>query len=56
MIFQLEADLTLNRDGSVEEIAGTIPDVELPSAPLPQETTREELLRDEWIQRVLAEP
>ena len=55
MIFQLEADLTLNKDGSVEEIAGTKPDIEFPSGPLPQKATREELLRDKWIQRVVAE-
>lgn len=55
MIFQLEADLTLNKDGSVEEIAGTKPDVEFPSGPLPQKATVEELLRDNWIQRVMTE-
>ena len=55
MIFLLEADLMLNKDGSINEIAGTKPDVEFPSGPLPRKTTREELLRDKWIQRVMAE-
>ena len=55
MIFQLEADLMLNKDGSVNEIAGTKPDVELPSGPVPQKATMEELLGDKWIQRIMAE-
>jgi len=53
MIFQLEADLMLNKDGSVNEIAGTKPDVELPSCPMPQKATMEELLRDKWIRRIM---
>jgi hypothetical protein len=53
MIFVLEADLMLNRDGSVNEIEGTKPDIECPPGSLPEKATREELLRDGWIKRII---
>ena len=56
MIFMLEADLVLNRDGSVNEIVGTKPDIECPPGALPVKATREELLEDRWIKRIMGEP
>jgi hypothetical protein len=53
MIFMLEADLMLNRDGSVNEITGTKPDIELAPCNLPEKVTKEELLRDEWIRKII---
>jgi hypothetical protein len=55
MIFLLEADLMLNQDGSVNEIAGTKPDIELAPCELPEKVTKEELFRDEWIRRIIEE-
>ena len=54
MIFLLQTDLFLNPDGSINELVGTRPDVELPSCDLPQSVTREDLLKDEWIKKVMA--
>ncbi|MEJ2701284.1 MAG: S41 family peptidase [Sedimentisphaerales bacterium] len=56
MIFVLEADLMLNQDGSVNEIVGTRPDMELAPSPLPEKVTKEELLHDEWVRKIIAEP
>jgi len=56
MIFRLEADLGLNLDGSFNELVGTRPDIELPPADPPASITKEGLLKDEWIKRVIAEP
>ncbi len=56
MIFRLEVDLGLNPDGSFNEIVGTRPDIELPPADPPASITREDLLKDEWIKKVIAEP
>jgi len=55
MIFMLEADLMLNQDGSVNEIAGTRPDIELAPCNLPEKVTKEELLKDAWINKVIAD-
>ncbi len=49
----LEADILLNPDGSIDELVGTAPDVELPPAELPEVVTREALLEDPWIRAVL---
>ncbi len=54
MIFVLEADLMLNADGGVNEVEGTQPDVELPPCQLPDRTTKEALLQDEWVKRILS--
>ncbi len=56
MVFRMEADLGINPDGSFNEIVGTSPDVELPPARPPASFTKEGLLKDEWIQWVLADP
>ena len=56
MIFVLEVDLMLNRDGSVNEIVGTQPDIEVPPGPLPEKATRKHLLEDAWVKRIMAEP
>jgi hypothetical protein len=53
MVFVLEADLMLNQDGSINEIAGTKPDIELAPCSLPEKVTKEELLRDEWIRKII---
>jgi hypothetical protein len=55
MIFILEPDLVINPDGSVDELFGTAPDVVLPPAQLPTSFTREELLKDEWIKKVITD-
>ena len=55
MIFRLEADLDINPDGSFQELAGTKPDVELPPCDLPEKSTKEELLKDAWIRKVIEE-
>jgi hypothetical protein len=55
MIFRLEADLDINPDGSFQELVGTKPDVELPPCDLPEKTTKEELLKDAWVLKVIDE-
>jgi hypothetical protein len=53
MIFVLEADLLVNTDGTYNEISGTAPDIELPPCELPASVTKDELLRDEWIAKIV---
>jgi hypothetical protein len=53
MIFMLEADLLINTDGTYDEITGTAPDIELPPCELPASVTKDELLRDEWIRKII---
>jgi hypothetical protein len=53
MIFVLEADLLINTDGTYDEITGTAPDIELPPCELPASVTKDELLRDEWIRKII---
>lgn len=55
MIFMLEADLLINPDGSYNEITGTKPDIELPPGDLPKSVTKEELLKDKWIKKIMTE-
>lgn len=55
MIFRVETEITINPDGSVNEIVGTSPDLELPTADRPKSITKEELLKDEWIQYIINE-
>ena len=55
MIFMLEADLLINPDGSYDEISGTAPHIKLPPADLPESLTKEELLKDEWIKKIMTE-
>jgi len=55
MAFKVETDLVINPDGSINELFGTPPDIELPDADPPRSITREELLKDEWVRTVIDE-
>lgn len=55
MIFRVETEIVINPDGSVDELFGTPPDLELPVADPPKSITKEELLKDEWIKAVIGE-
>jgi hypothetical protein len=55
MALRVETELVLNPDGSVNELFGTPPDIELPVADPPQSITKEDLLKDEWIKWTLAD-
>lgn len=54
MAFRVETDLVINPDGSYSEISGTPPDISLPAADPPKSITKEDLLEDEWIKRVIS--
>jgi len=56
MIFRVETEIVINPDGSINELYGTPPDIKLPEADPPKSITKEGLLKDEWIKRVIAEP
>ena len=53
MILRVETEIVINPDGSINELFGTPPDIELPDADLPGSITKEELLKDEWIRTVI---
>lgn len=53
MEFRLEVDLLINPDGTYNEITGTPPDVRLPAADVPEDLTREAVLRDEWVRKII---
>lgn len=53
MIFRVETELVINPDGSFNELFGTAPDIKLKPADLPKSITKEELLRDEWIKKII---
>jgi hypothetical protein len=53
MVFRVETDLVINPDGSYNEISGTPPDIELPKAEPPASITKQDLLRDAWIQKIV---
>ncbi len=55
MIFRVETELVVNPDGSINELFGTPPDIELPDADPPKSITKEDLLEDEWIKWILAD-
>ena len=55
MAFKVETDLLVNLDGSINELFGTPPDIELPDADPPRSITKEELLKDEWVRTVIDE-
>lgn len=55
MVFRVETDLLINQDGSINELFGTPPDIELPDAWPPRSITKEDLLKDEWIRTVIDE-
>ncbi|MHC4434512.1 MAG: hypothetical protein ACYTBS_21960, partial [Planctomycetota bacterium] len=52
MIFRTETEIVINPDGSINELFGTPPDIELPDAGPPDSLTKEELLKDEWVRTV----
>jgi C-terminal processing protease CtpA/Prc len=52
---RVETELVLNPDGSVNEMFGTPPDIQLPVADPPKSITKEDLLKDEWIKWALAD-
>ena len=56
MVFRVETEITINPDGSVNEIVGTAPDIELPYADPPKRIAKEQLLKDEWIMKIIAGP
>jgi hypothetical protein len=53
MAFRVETDLVINPDGSYDEISGTPPDIEFPDTDPPKSITKEDLLKDAWIQKVI---
>ncbi len=56
MIFRAETELVINPDGRVNELNGTPPDIEFEPADPPKSITKEDLLNDEWIQKIIADP
>jgi hypothetical protein len=53
MIFRVETEILLTPDGNVDELFGTEPHVKLPSADPPKSITKEDLLDDTWIQKII---
>ena len=53
MVFALDIHLPLNPDGSFTALHGLEPDIELPDANPPKSITKEDLLKDEWIQKII---
>lgn len=54
MVFALDVHLPLNPDGSFTALHGLEPDIELPDADPPKSITKEGLLKDAWIQKIIA--
>ena len=55
MIFMLEADLLLNPDGSFNELFGTKPDIELAPFDYAVSNDKAELIKDNWIRKIILE-
>ncbi len=55
MLFRVETDLLLTPSGGVNELFGTEPEVKLPPADPPKSITREDLLNDPWIRKIINE-
>jgi len=53
MIFRVETEILLTPDGNVDELFGTEPHVKLPSADPPKSITKEDLLDDTWIKKII---
>jgi len=53
MVFALDIHLPLNSDGSFTALRGLEPDVKLPDADPPKSITKEDLLKDTWIQKII---
>jgi hypothetical protein len=55
MIFLMEADFDLNPDGRFNEMFGSEPDIKLPKADTPASITKDDLLKDKWIKKIITE-
>jgi hypothetical protein len=55
MIFVVETELSINPDGSVHALFGTEPDIQLEPADPPNSITKEDLLKDKWIEHIINE-
>ena len=55
MIFRVETEMVINPDGSINELFGTEPDIKLEPSDPPKAITKEALLKDEWIKKVINE-
>ena len=55
MILRVETELFINPDGSVNALFGTVPDIPLEPADPPRSITKEELLKDKWIEHIIDE-
>jgi protein-S-isoprenylcysteine O-methyltransferase Ste14/C-terminal processing protease CtpA/Prc len=55
MIFRVETEIVINPDGSINELFGTPPDIELPDVDPPQSIAKEDLLKDEWVKKIINE-
>ncbi|MGD2095451.1 MAG: S41 family peptidase [Phycisphaerales bacterium] len=55
MVFRAETELVINPDGSYNELFGTPPDIELEPADLPKSIDKEELLKNEWVKKIIYE-
>jgi hypothetical protein len=55
MIFRVETELLMTENGGVNELFGTEPDVKLPSANPPGSITRDDLLKDAWIKKIVTD-
>jgi len=53
MVFALDIHLPLNPDGSFTALHGLEPDIELPDADPPKSITKEDLLKDIWIRKII---
>ena len=55
MIFVVETELCINPEGRVHALFGTEPDIQLEPADPPKSITKEDLLKDEWIKKIINE-
>ncbi|MBW8036037.1 MAG: hypothetical protein FVQ79_10505 [Planctomycetes bacterium] len=53
MIFRAETEIVINPDGTVNELYGTTPDIELPPTLPPKSHDKTTLLKDKWIQYII---
>lgn len=53
--FRVETELLINPDGSANELFGTPPDIELEPAYPPKSITKEDLLKDKWVEHIIYE-
>lgn len=51
--FIFEIDILMNQDGSINEMVGTLPDIKLSKAVVPETVTISDILSDQWIKAVL---